>query len=310
MMSKIEKIKSVTKKSNSFKKNIAKKKNDPKTTETEELSNEQLHTIIKKLTAELDQTKMQLDQFAHTSSHELQEPLRKITTFSRYLLDEDKSRSPAMIKTYLNKLEAASIRMTKLIQDMLHFTLITNYDKLFVETDLNEVLKSVVFDLELLIDEKNVKVKFPRLNFIEAVPFQMHQLFYGIMHNAIKFSRPDMVPTIKIKARILPRSDLKLHSDLDQNLKYYEISIKDNGIGFDQQYAQQIFTMFQRLSAGGDYPGTGIGLAICQKIAHTHNGAIFAEGIEEEGTTIRILLPIQQPKKLPEDETTILKTWL
>ena len=253
---------------------------------------------------------MQLDQFANTSSHELQEPLRKITTFSRFLLNEDRSHSPVIVKTYLNKLEAASVRMTKLIQDLLHLTLITNYEKLFVKTDLNEVISGVLFDLELLIEEKQVKIKIPKLPQIEAVPFQMHQLFYGILHNAVKFSRPEVPSVIQIKARKLTKAALESHPDLAQELLYYEITVEDNGIGFDQQYAQQIFTMFQRLSAGGDYPGTGIGLAICQKIVHTHNGAILAEGIEGEGATIRMILPVLQPKKLPEDELTILKTWL
>jgi two-component system CheB/CheR fusion protein len=267
---------------------------------------EQLHEIIKKLTLELSQTNMQLDQFAHTSSHELQEPLRKITIFTRALQQHEKKLNPATIKSYIT----AAVRMTKLIQDMLNFTLVTNYEKLFIETDLNEVLKNVLFDLELVIEEKQGKIICHNLPCIEAVPFQMNQLFYDILHNALKFSKPDVPPVIEISAHKLSAAQTKLHPQLNQNLLYFEIQIKDNGIGFDQKYAQQIFTMFQRLSAGGAYAGTGIGLAICKKIVQNYFGEIYAEGIEDKGAIIHMVLPVTQPNNLPEDIPTILKTWL
>ena len=310
MVSKIEKRKKLKKAAKPHKKSPTVVAGKNSHSAGEDLSNEQLHVIIKKLNTELEQTKMQLDQFAHTSSHELQEPLRKIITFSRFLQNKKLKHKSATIKIYLDKIEAASVRMTKLIQDMLKFTLITNYEKLFVETDLNEVLTNVMFDLELLIDEKKVKIIAHKLPRIEAVPFQMNQLFYDIVHNAIKFSKPDVPPVLKISTHKLTPSEIASHPDLGKKLKYYEITFEDNGIGFDQKYAKQIFTMFQRLSAGGNYAGTGIGLAICQKIVQSCYGTIFAEGIEGKGATIHVILPEHQPKKLPEDISTILKTWV
>jgi len=138
----------------------------------------------------------------------------------------------------------------------------------------------------------------------------MSQLFYDIIHNALKFSKVDVAPVIEIGSRKLTRKDIKSHTQLDDKLIYYEITFKDNGIGFDQKYAEKIFTMFQRLSSGGEFPGTGIGLAICKKVVQTYYGDIFAEGIEDNGTVIHVILPVTQPKKLPDDIPTLLKTWI
>ncbi len=258
---------------------------------------EELEQKVKERTLQLEQSHVQLDQFAHTTSHEFQEPLRKIITFSKILQDTKRNIDPKTVKDYLNKIEGASLRMTKLIHDMLNFAGVTNYEMLFVKTDLNEVLKGILFDFELLISEKKAKITIDKLPEIKAVPFQMNQLFYDLIHNALKFSKADVPPVIKISSRKLTKARLKLHSDLNQSLTYYEIIFKDNGIGFDQKYGQQIFTMFQRLSRSGHYAGTGIGLAICKKIVQTYTGEIFAEGIENKGAIFHVLLPVQQAKK-------------
>ncbi|MCW3084133.1 MAG: hypothetical protein JWP12_1499 [Bacteroidetes bacterium] len=259
---------------------------------------EELEQKVKERTLQLEQSHVQLDQFAHTTSHEFQEPLRKIITFSKILQDNKKDIDPKTVKEYLNKIEGASLRMTKLIHDMLNFAGVTNYEMLFVKTDLNEVLKGILFDFELLIAEKKAKITIDKLPEIEAVPFQMNQLFYDLIHNALKFSKTDVAPVIKISSRKLTKAQLKLHPDLNQSLTYYEIIFKDNGIGFDQKYGQQIFTMFQRLSRSGHYAGTGIGLAICKKIVQTYAGQIFAEGIENKGAIFHVLLPVQQAKNI------------
>jgi signal transduction histidine kinase len=193
---------------------------------------------------------------------------------------------------------------------MLNFASVTNYEKLILKTDLNEILKCTLIDFELLIEEKKAKIIAHMLPELEAVPFQMGQLFYDIIHNSLKFSKVDVPPVIEIASRKLTKKEIKSHANLDDKLGYYEITFQDNGIGFNQKYAEQIFTMFQRLSSGGKYPGTGIGLAICKKVVQNYHGEIFAEGFEDKGAIIHVLLPVEQPKKLPDDIPTILKTWV
>ncbi|MEO8761215.1 MAG: ATP-binding protein, partial [Bacteroidia bacterium] len=256
---------------------------------------EELESKVKERTLQLEQINLQLDQFTHTTSHEFQEPLRKIATFSKILQDNKNKLKPELIQEYLNKIEAASIRMTALTQDMLNFAGVASHERLFIKTDLNEILKNILFDFELLIEEKKAKIICGKLPEIEAVPFQMNQLFYDIIHNALKFSKGDVPPIIEISSHKLSKEEIKDNPKLNQKLNYYEIVFKDNGIGFDQKYARQIFTMFQRLSSGGIYPGTGIGLALCKKIVQTYSGKIFAQGKENKGASFHVILPIEQP---------------
>lgn len=275
-----------------------------------ETSKEDLQATIEKLTLQLNQANIQLDQYTYVASHEFQEPLRKIVTFSKILQQTNKKLKPAEVTLYLEKIEASSTRLKKLIEEMLNFSQVTNYEKLLLNTDLNIILQNALFDLELRLDETHATVDFGKLPKIEAVPFQMGQLFYDIMHNSLKFINETVAPTIKISSKKLSKKEVKQFEKLDEKLTYYQIIFKDNGIGFDQKYAEKIFTMFQRLSSAGQYPGTGVGLSICKKVVQTHYGEIFAVGIENEGAEIHVILPLTQPKKLPEDVPTILKTWL
>nr|MBA2611635.1 chemotaxis protein CheR [Bacteroidota bacterium] len=267
---------------------------------------EELQSKVKQGSLQLEQTNTQLDQFTHTTSHEFQEPLRKIVMFAKLLQENKNNSDPLKVKEYLNKIEIASIRMTKLMQDMLEFAGVKNHEKLFVKTDLNDIVKNILFDFELLIAEKKAQIIINDLPEIEAVPFQMNQLFYDLIHNALKFSKTDIIPIIEISSRKLTKENVKAHLKLNQKLSYYEILIKDNGIGFDQKYEKQIFTMFQRLNIVNRYTGTGIGLAICKKIVQTYSGEIFAEAKENMGATFHIILPIEQPE-LNHDEENKLK---
>lgn len=253
-----------------------------------------LELKVKEKTSSLEQSNLQLEQFSHTASHEFQEPLRKIVMFSKLLQQKEKKVAPELVQTYLNKIEAASIRMTTIIEDMLNFANSMSYEKTFVKTDLNTVLKNLLFDFELLIAEKDARVIFHDLPEIEAIPFQMNQLFYDLINNALKFSRKDIQPVIDISGRELSPKELLLHSDLNQDTTHFELIFKDNGIGFNQKYADKIFSMFQRLSTGGNYAGTGIGLAICKKIVKSYHGKIYAEGVENEGAVFHVILPAQQ----------------
>jgi len=321
MTKRIEKSKTQKKVSRPVKKKASKKVSIPISEETPlkveqsvvvetEVTKEELQSTIEKLSLQLEQTNMQLDQFTHITSHELQEPLRKIVFFSRILQQNEKKLKPQEVKKYLEKIDSSSVRLRKLIEEMLNFARVTNYEKLLLKTDLNEILKSTLFDFELLIEEKKAEVIVHELPEIEVVPFQMSQLFYDIIHNSLKFSKVDVAPVIEIGSRKLTKKDIQSHVILDAKLRYYEITFKDNGIGFDQKYAEQIFTMFQRLGSGGEYAGTGIGLAICKKVVQTHYGLIFAEGLEDKGAVIHVILPITQPKKLSNDMSTVLKTWI
>ncbi|MEP7235246.1 MAG: chemotaxis protein CheB [Ignavibacteriota bacterium] len=244
---------------------------------------------------ELKQMNMHLDQFAHVASHDLQEPLRKITTFSKRLQEKHKDGLNPEIKTYLNKIEGASNRMSTLIQDLLNYSRLLQRDKLFAPTDLSEILKNILSDFELLIQEKKTKLLFEDLPTVSAIPLQMNQLFYNLIGNALKFSRDGVPPRITITSHMLSEKDLAKHPNLDPHVSYCEIIFKDNGIGFEQRYSEKIFTIFQRLHSNDAYIGNGIGLALSKKIIETHHGEIYAKSQENKGTAFHVLLPLEQP---------------
>ncbi len=249
---------------------------------------------LNKSIEELKQTNIKLDQFVHVASHDLQEPLRKISTFSMRLQDKHKDEMSTDVKSYLNKIEGASSRMATLIQDLLSYSRLLNHDNSFSTTDLNETVKNILDDFELLIDEKKANIKVDLLPTIDAIPLQMNQLFYNLIGNALKFSKKDVIPSISITSRILSQKQIKKYPALNPSMTYYEIIVKDNGIGFEQKYAKQIFTIFQRLQEKEMYIGTGIGLALCQKIIQNHKGEIFAIAEENEGAFFHIILPLTQ----------------
>jgi two-component system CheB/CheR fusion protein len=161
-------------------------------------------------------------------------------------------------------------------------------------TDLNKILANVLIDFDLLIDQKKAIINYDVLPVIEAVPLQMSQLFYNLIANALKFSKKDIPPVIDIIVNKLSESQLHQHPNLKTEKVYFEFIIKDNGIGFNQQYAEQVFNIFQRLNGFNEYAGTGIGLAMCRKIALNHGGEISAEAKENEGAIFHIILPARQ----------------
>ncbi len=247
---------------------------------------------------ELHQTNLQLDQFTHIASHDLQEPLRKIITFSSRLQENHKIGLSPEVKIYLNKIESSSMRMTALIKDLLNYSRLLQHEKLFAATDLNVTLKNILLDFEMSVEEKKATIKSNVLPVIDAIPLQMNQLFYNLISNAIKFSKTEVPPVITITAKQLSEKDIKKYPSLDFYSAYWEIIFKDNGIGFDQKYGQQIFTIFQRLHSKDTYLGTGIGLALSKKIIENHHGEIFAESKEDEGASFHIILPLKQPYTL------------
>jgi two-component system CheB/CheR fusion protein len=258
------------------------------------VTNSNLETSI----TDLQFSNQSLSQFAYVASHDLQEPLRKILTFSSRLQDKYKDDKSVDTTNWLSKIDNASIRMSTLIQDVLNYSLLLNHDNLFESTNLNTILKDVMGDFDLLIDEKNAQVETGLLPTIEAIPMQMRQLFYNLLGNALKFSQNGSAPVVSITAHILSAKELKKHASLNNQASYCEIVVKDNGIGFNELYMEKIFVIFQRLNQVSEFKGNGIGLALSKKIVENHHGQIFARAKENVGAAFHIILPVTQPNKI------------
>lgn len=265
--------------------------------EKEKNIKQQLENHVKERTVALEKSNnellrinKELEQFAYVSSHDLQEPLRKIQTYSQ-LLSSKMEDAKEEEKNYLLKINNSAQRMSCLIKDLLDFSRVSKIDEQFVDTDLNKMLKNIIDDFELLIKQRNVKINIQNLPIIKAIPVQLNQLFYNLISNAIKFSEEE--PIIDISFSIPTKEDFhhyKLGANI-KNKKYIKITVKDNGIGFDQKYAEQVFIIFQRLNDRSKFAGTGIGLAICKKIIENHNGFIFAESVVNKGAKFSLFLP-------------------
>lgn len=240
--------------------------------------------------AELEIKNKQLEQFAYIASHDLQEPLRKIQTFVQVL--EKKIDEPGTREKYFNKINASAKRMGDLIQSVLNYSRLSQIDELWATTDLNTVLENVKADYELLIAEKNAIVHSEPLPTIKGIPLQLSQLFTNLIGNALKFSHGK--PVITISSAIVKAGEAsKVNSALDNSKNYLELIFKDNGIGFEQQYAEKIFTIFQRLNSREDFMGTGIGLALCKKIVENHEGHIHARSELGKGAEFFVYLPLE-----------------
>jgi PAS domain S-box-containing protein len=248
----------------------------------------------------LERSNAELEQFAYITSHDLQEPLRKIQVFNDML--QEKSIINEQGKRYAGKIDESAKRMTGLIKDLLNYSRLSHSGMQFEETPLQTVLENVLSDFELLITQKKAVIETDRLDTIEAIPLQMNQLFSNLIGNALKFSKGDTSPLIQIKANKLSPDEKKKLPSLNTNINYYKIQIKDNGIGFEQEYGEKIFTIFQRLNQQNLFGGYGIGLALCRKIVSNHNGLIYAEGKPDEGAGFTVILPYQQTTKFPQGE--------
>jgi PAS domain S-box-containing protein len=255
---------------------------------------EQLELRVQERTKELQKSNNELEQFAYVASHDLQEPLRKITNFIG-LLTKNLADADEKSKTYLKKIDTSSQRMSTLIKDILNFSQLSKTTQAYKRVDLNEVLKNIMQDLELMIQQKHAIIKSNSLPTLKAVPLQMHQLFYNLISNSLKFVQEGKQPVIDIQVRLLSSKDVADYSGLNPDLEYYHLEFKDNGIGFDEKYAEQIFTIFQRLNTHQSYTGTGIGLALCKKIITNHHGYIAASSEENKGATFSVILPAEPP---------------
>jgi signal transduction histidine kinase len=257
-------------------------------------------TELKKYQHELQETiktlgesNKQLEQFAYVASHDLQEPLRKIMVFGSHLTTSYKDKLDDRAKGLLSKMNQAAERMSKLIYDILNFSSLKK-EPAYVPVDLNVVLDSVLEDLELQITQSNASIQKARLPVIDAIPLQMKQLFHNLLSNSFKFAKQNESVVIEIKCKAISGEEVTLYPELNKAAHYFEITFTDNGIGFNDQYAEQIFGMFKRLNDKAAYPGSGIGLALCRKVAINHNGVITATSTDGRGASFQIILPEKQ----------------
>ena len=248
---------------------------------------------LKNKIRDLDRSNKELEEFAYVASHDMQEPLRKISTFCEILEDRFSEQLSTEGVSYLKRMSTASNNMRFLIDNLLSFSRLTRGNQPFEKTDLNVVLIEVKTELELKIAESETIIRYDKLPMLEVNPSQIKQLFSNLLGNAIKFRNPQKVCEIDIQSEKLGRS-VKQELGLNANRTYYRISIADNGIGFEPEYANRIFQIFQRLHGKSEYPGSGIGLAICKKIIDNHAGMIYASSKPMGGSTFTVILPENQ----------------
>ncbi len=260
---------------------VARKKIEESERNYRELT-EHLEAIVQERTIELRRSNDDLQQFAHVASHDLKEPVRKLKTFINRLEDEFSDSLPEKGKSYLEKMRNASTRMGDMIEGVLNYSSFNEGEQVIAPVDLSQIIGSIESDLELVIQQKNATITKTGLTTIQGAPILIYQLFYNLINNALKFSNDN--PQISITCRIAG----------DANNSMVEIDVEDNGIGFDPGLAQRIFNAFTRLNSKDKFEGTGLGLALCKKIAERHNGSIRATSQENKGSTFTVTLPVNQ----------------
>lgn len=251
---------------------------------------ESLNASLGAKNMELERINKELESFNYVASHDLQEPLRKIQIFTGRILEKGKDQLPEETIGYFEKIIASSSRMRLLIEDLLKFSRTSISESTFDPVDLNLVLEDVLQSISQASEEKNLVVHVDKLPVIEGINFQLQQLFSNLLSNSVKYSREGVAPVITISSTIVPAEEMP--KNLSATGNYHQIRITDNGIGFEQENADKIFDLFQRLHGRHEYSGTGIGLAICKKIVYNHNGFIIAESNPGEGATFTVYFPV------------------
>jgi light-regulated signal transduction histidine kinase (bacteriophytochrome) len=244
---------------------------------------------LKRTNERLEQSNKELQQFAYIASHDLQEPLRKIQTFTNIALERHMDEKPK-VQALLEKIYLSAKRLRDLVTDLLNYSRIQT-EAVFVQTDLNRLIEETLSDLEFSWHDRKPAVYIDTLPLVEVIRPQMQQVFQNLLSNAFKFCRPGMPCRIDIRGeRVL---DKRLDSPVAKNGDYCRISVSDNGIGFNEAYSHKIFEIFQRLNNRDAYEGTGIGLAIVKKVIERHDGIIVAQGKEDEGASFIMILPVR-----------------
>jgi len=239
---------------------------------------------------ELERMNKELESFAYVSSHDLQEPLRKIQTFSGLILDTEHQNLSENGKGYFIRMKEAANRMQTLIEDLLTYSSTSTTDLKFEKNDLKIIIQEVLSELRETVAEKHAIIKFTDTCEADIIPFQFRQLMHNILSNALKFSKPGIPPRITIKCKIITGRKSE-NNNLVRGKKYCHITITDNGIGFEPEFKDHIFEIFKRLHGKSEYSGTGIGLAIVKKIVENHNGIITATSELNKGAKFDIFIP-------------------
>ena len=271
-------------------------------------SEEKIKDLNKKLIENISQLEIankDLDQFAFMASHDLQEPLRKIRMFSNYLYSKYNDVLEDKGKDFIDRIQVAAERMQDLIKDMLTFSRVSVDETEFELCELNGLLAEVLEEMHDTIQSKNATIQASDMPSLPVNPVLIRPLFHNLISNAIKYSKKDEPPVIKIRSEIVrPGNGM---NGTESNPGYCRIYVEDNGIGFEQKYAEQIFQMFKRLHLNSEFEGTGIGLALCKKIVEKHNGYISAQSKPGVGSTFIIALPLQQKDKAPLQKKNIVE---
>ena len=244
-------------------------------------------SMMKDYAQKLERSNRELQAFAVIASHDLQEPLRKIKSFSDLLETRMVGQVDDQVKDLLDRMRKAVLHMQELIDSLLTYSRVTTKAQPFRRADLNTIASEVLLNLEMQAERLEAKIELGELPKLEADPVQMYQLLQNLIGNALKFHRPGISPVIKVEGKILS-------SPRGKGRQSVEISVRDNGIGFDMKYLDRIFQPFERLHGRSEYEGTGMGLAICKKIVELHNGTITARSVVGEGTTFIVTLPADQ----------------
>ncbi|MCF2486589.1 ATP-binding protein [Dyadobacter sp. CY347] len=242
------------------------------------------------LNEELKTANQELANLNWISTHDLKEPLRKIQIFASKVLDREDPDLSLQVKDSVGRMRVAAEKMQNLIEDILAYSKAGNSEKVFEDVDLNVVLGNVLHELNENIEERNASIQAQQLPTLKAIPFQIHQLFLNLISNAIKFTDGDKNPDISIHLSVVKGSDI--NDIISPQKEFYSIAFADQGIGFEKEYEHRIFDVFQRLHPAHKYPGTGIGLAICKKIAENHKGFITAQSELGKGSVFTLFLPV------------------
>jgi light-regulated signal transduction histidine kinase (bacteriophytochrome) len=247
----------------------------------QKLMTRRLEELVRERTAELQRSNEDLQQFAHVASHDLKEPLRKVRIFTEFFERSVHGKLSEESRAFLEKVKAATDRMAAMINGVLNYSSLNAADQPIETVDLNEVFRNIASDLEIAIQQKGARITYGALPSLRGAPVLIYQLFYNLVNNAIKFAKDTKAPLISISATRLMKN----------GMPYVSLQLQDNGIGFSQEYADKIFNTFTRLNPKDRYEGTGLGLALCRKIAERHGGTITATGTEGVGATFTVVLP-------------------
>jgi signal transduction histidine kinase len=249
---------------------------------------------LERTVEELRRSNANLEEFTYAASHDLQEPLRKISFFLSRLLSSIGQSLSEENKNTVDRIEHTTGRMRSLIDDLLAYSNTTLGITSFKEVDLMDVVKEVLEDMEVTIAEQGARIEFQQLPVVKGDQRQLRQLFQNLVSNALKYQKEGKTPHVQISARLVNGTDIEAYVPQEQkSFLFHQIQVSDNGIGFHPDDAERIFRLFQRLHGKAEYPGTGVGLAIVQKVVENHHGFIWTESKPGEGATFNVLLPAE-----------------